>query len=103
MNKARIYIDINEMVDVNNLLLLLSKEDSKQDSEGNIIYFYEGMSISVYMDDIDENGKKDNILAEGIVELNTHSGWSSHVKWCCRIDKNSICYESEVYSTSVLR
>lgn len=66
MDKARIYVDYNEMLDHNTVLL--SKEDTKIDSKGNIITFYEGMPISVYSDDISDNEEADNLIAEGIVK-----------------------------------
>lgn len=37
MDKARIYVDFNEMVDPNTVLL--SKDDIKTDSQGNEITF----------------------------------------------------------------
>ena len=64
VDKARIYVDFNEMVDYNTVLL--SKDDTKMDSEGNVITFYEGMPVSIYMDDVDGNGEVDNLVAEGI-------------------------------------
>lgn len=96
MDKARIYVDFNEMVDDNTVLL--SKEDTKVDSEENTITFYEGMPVSIYTDDEDENGEKDNLIAEGVaiqLDLSDYPGWQ-HVKWCCRIDEKGIMHESEL-------
>lgn len=45
----RIYVDLNEMVTED--IVLLSKEDTKMDSEGNIITFYHKMPILIYSDD----------------------------------------------------
>lgn len=64
MDKARIYVDFNELVDENTVLL--SKDDTKTDTDGNIITFYEGMPVSIYSDDLDDNGKEDYLIAEGI-------------------------------------
>ncbi|MDE5779516.1 MAG: hypothetical protein K2I10_13610 [Lachnospiraceae bacterium] len=96
MDKARIYVDFNEMVDYNTVLL--SKDDTKMDSEGNVIIFYEGMPVSIYMDDVDGNGKVDNLVAEGIAikqDLSNYPVWQ-HVKWCCRMDSNGIMNESDL-------
>lgn len=90
MDKARIYVDLNEMVDYNTVLL--SKDDTKIDSEGNVITFYEGMPVSIYSDDASSNGEVDNLIGEGIAikkDLSRYSGWQ-HVKWCCRIDLDAI-------------
>lgn len=92
MNKPRIYVDFNELVEPN--LVLLSKEDERIASSGERILLFEGLLISVYMDDLDENGVVDNLIAEGVVERNPQDGWSSGVKWCCRIDESGIRNES---------
>lgn len=96
VDKARIYVDFNEMVDYNTVLL--SKDDTKMDSEGNVITFYEGMPVSIYMDDVDGNGEVDNLVAEGIAikqDLSNYPSWQ-HVKWCCRMDSNGIMNESDL-------
>jgi len=96
MTKARIYVDFNELVTHD--VVLLSKEDTKVDSQGNLITFYEGMPVSIYSDDISDNGQIDNLIAEGIAikydfSINRHM---QHVKWCCRIDLNGIMHESDL-------
>lgn len=96
MDKARVYVDFNEMVDYD--IVLLSKDDTKIDSQGNVITFYEGMPVSIYMDDIGDNGEVDNLIAEGIAikqDLSNYPNWQ-HVKWCCRIDSNGIINESDL-------
>ena len=98
MDKARIYVDFNEMVAEN--IVLLSKENSKIDSLGNLIEFYEGMPVSVYSNDKNINGEIDNIIAQGIAikyDLSNFAYWS-HTKWCCKIDEGSIRHESELQS-----
>lgn len=95
MNKPRIYVDLNEMVTSD--IVLLSKEDTEVDSEGTVITFYEGMPINIYSDDLSDNGEVDNIIAEGVatqLDLSNYPNWQ-HVKWCCKIDLNSMRHESE--------
>lgn len=95
MDKARIYVDFNEMVTEN--IVLLSKDDTDIDSDGNIVAFYEGMPVSIYMDD-EDNGKIDNVIADGTAikyDLTDYPYWS-HVKWCCLIDKKGIFHESDI-------
>ncbi|MDR2547054.1 MAG: hypothetical protein LBC96_06010 [Lachnospiraceae bacterium] len=99
MDKPRIYVDFNEMV--NNSIVLLSKDDSKIDSTGNIIKFYEGMPVSIYSDD-QENGEIDNLIADGIAikyDLSKYKCWN-HVKWCCQIDEKGIMHESDLKKIS---
>lgn len=96
MTEPRIYVDFNEMLDTD--LVLLSKSDLKLDSQGNEVRFKEGDVIKVYMDDIDENGQEDYLIAEGIVERNTKKeGWGAIAKWNCRINKNGIRHESDLH------
>ena len=97
MDKARIYVDFNEMV--TNDIVLLSKSDTKVDSDGNTVTFYDGMAVSIYTDDIDENGNPDNLIAEGRAikyDLSNIKYWA-HVKWCCKINENGIKHESDIY------
>lgn len=94
MKEARIYVDFNEMLEDN--LVLLSKTDIKKDSEGNDVTLYEGLVVKIYMHDINDEGFEDNLIAEGIVELNTHdASWAKLAKWNCRINKNGICNKSK--------
>jgi hypothetical protein len=95
MNKARIYVDFNEMV--TNDIVLLSKGDTKTDSFGKPITFYDGMPVNIYMEDIDENGNIDNLIASGKAiqyDLGDYGNWK-YVKWCCKINENGIIHESD--------
>lgn len=90
MDRPRIYVDFNEMIAED--LVLLSQEDTKQDSDGNIVLLYEGKTIDIFMDDINDLGEKDNLIASGTVEANT-TGLFPVCKWNCRIDANGIRHE----------
>jgi hypothetical protein len=93
MQKPMLYVDFNEMLESN--LVLLSTEDTKIDSHGDVVSLWEGLEVVVYMDDTDANGNIDNLVARGVVEKNLTTGWAAHVKWCCRIDSDGIKHESE--------
>ena len=95
MDEARIYVDLNERVDKD--IFLLSKEDLKVDSKGNIVMFYENMPILIWSDDCDEEGNPDNLFADAVAikaDLRICSVWS-YVKWWCRIDMSTLIHESE--------
>ena len=95
MDEARIYVDLNERVDKD--IFLLSKEDSKVDSKGNIVMFYENMPILIWSDDCDEEGNPDNLFADAVAikaDLRICSVWS-YVKWWCRVDMSTLIHESE--------
>ncbi|MDR2224085.1 MAG: hypothetical protein LBE34_15320 [Flavobacteriaceae bacterium] len=91
MKEPRLYVDFNELIDED--LILLSQSDYKTDSADNSIHLYNGKAVSIYEDDTDYTGNSDNLLAEGIVVPNP---LPNHiVKWCCRINKKGIYHESE--------
>jgi len=85
LDPPRIQVDFNEMVEEN--VVLLSREDHREDSSGTRVALSPGLRVHLYDDDRDEHGEPSYLLATGIVELNTHDDWSRHVKWCCRIDR----------------
>ena len=95
MDKARISVDFNEMVDHN--IVMLSQTDVRTDSYGRIVTLYEGMPISIYEEDIYENGEVEYLIAEGIVIKHDLDAYPlfSHVKWICLIDSNGIQNKSE--------
>ena len=100
MDKARISVDFNEMVDHN--IVMLSQTDARTDSHGSIVTLYEGMPISIYEEDIYENGEVDYLIAEGIVikhDLDAYP-FFSHVKWFCHIDSNGIQNRPELRKDS---
>ena len=98
MDKPLLYVDFNEMVMHD--LVLLAKTDETRDADGIAVKLFEGMKVRVYMDDTDEAGKVDDLHAEGVVERNDGTtSWAKHVKWCCRINSDGIRAESEINGT----
>jgi hypothetical protein len=93
MDNNSLYVDFNELIEEN--LVLLSKEDIKKDFEGKEVLLFKGLQIKIYMDDLDEFGNVDNLIASGVVELN-NTGLFPICKWNCRIDKKGIRHESEI-------
>ncbi|MCM1216673.1 MAG: hypothetical protein NC331_13615 [Lachnospiraceae bacterium] len=96
MDKARVYVDLNEMVTDN--IVLLSKDDTQIDDRGSIVTFYEGMPVSLYSDDMSDSGEIDNLIFEGTAikyDLNNYPNWR-HVKWCAYIDWDSFMHESDM-------
>lgn len=92
LQTARVYVDFNEILSPNEVLL--SKTDSEEDSAGNILHFTPGQCVAVYMDDVDDAGEPDYLIAEGIALLNTYSGWAAAAKWLLQIDERDIRHES---------
>lgn len=99
LDKPRLYVDFNEMLEPG--LYLLSKTDTRLDSDGNTIALTNGMNISIYSDDLNDRGERDYLIAEAVVERNTTSlGWGTNVKWCCRVDRDGIKHESDLRGSS---
>ncbi|WP_372756090.1 hypothetical protein [Labilibaculum sp.] len=90
MKEARIYVDFNDMLEDN--LVPLSENDLIEDSKGNNIELKAGIHIKIYADDFSSCHKRDNLIAEGIVEEDSGCG---PMKWNCRIDKKGIYNESQ--------
>ena len=88
-------VDFNEVIELPDLVLL-SKTDNAIDNNGKLIQLFEGMQIFVFMEDIDEHGKRDDLYAAGTAEKNSTPGWGGHVKWCCRIDLNGVRSQSDI-------
>lgn len=93
LDKSRIKVDFNEMIDED--ILLLSKTESKVTSSGMLIDFIEGKVVYVYEEDYDENSELDYLIAEDLCEINK-TGNFLHVKWCLKIDKNGIRHFSDL-------
>lgn len=98
MDRPRLYVDFNEMLEPD--LVLLAKTDTKIDSSGAVIELHEGKLVYVYTDDTDEHDRPDNLIADGVAVLNTAKGWGSAARWCCRIDQRGIRHESDERSAT---
>lgn len=93
MDNSRLYVDFNELIEKD--LVLLSQQDIKLDLGGKEVLLCQGKQVDIYMDDIDENGIIDNLVASGTVELN-NTVLFTICKWNCRINANGIQHESEL-------
>jgi len=91
--RPRVYVDFNEMTNPDEVLL--SRTDTKTDSHGNVVRFAEGLVVAVYMDDQDEQGNPDNLIADGVAIRNTFSGWQASVPWVLKIDRRGVRRQSE--------
>lgn len=95
MDKIRISVDFNEMVDCDTIML--SQTDTIMDFQGNVITLYEGMPVSIYEENVYEDGEAEVLSAEGVViQHNTDTyPFFPYVKWFCRIDSHGIQSKSE--------
>jgi hypothetical protein len=88
------YVDFNELMEFD--VVLLSQTDTKKDAHGNDVHLTEGLPIAIYSDDVGEDGKPDNLVAEGVVIPNKYTGSFPHVRWCCRISNRGIRHQSDL-------
>jgi len=94
MTKPELYVGFNEMLAAD--LVLLSVGDSKAAATGEQISLRAGLQVAIFMDDFDDKGSRDDLVAFGVVEANTSVGWAQHARWCCRIDNHGIRRRSEL-------
>lgn len=102
MSISRIYVDFNEMVTED--IVLLSKKDAKANSNGELVTLYEGLEIGVYSDD-ERNGELDYILADGVVtkyDLSEYPYWKQ-VKWCLKINLETGFYHESETKKNILK
>jgi hypothetical protein len=95
MDNSRLYVDFNELIESD--LVLLSQQDIKLDFGRKEVLLFQGKQVDIYMDDTDENGFVDNLVASGTVELN-NTGLFPICNWNCRINAKGIQHESELTS-----
>ena len=97
MSLPTFHVDFNELVRPD--LVLLSKVDQRNDSNGNPVTLVEGMRVRVWEIDIGDDGQRDDLVATGVAVRNQECGWSKHVKWCCLIDAPGIRHQSGISPT----
>ncbi|MDC0948585.1 hypothetical protein OAS86_04490 [Gammaproteobacteria bacterium] len=91
MDKPRIRVDFNELVQED--VVLLSKADEALDSDGSLINLVEGLAVSLYEFNHYADGTIEYLLAEGVAVLNDtniNGKWSEAAKWCCQINDEGI-------------
>lgn len=93
MKRLKVHGDFNGLFGD---LLCLSHEDTCKDEFGNEVILEEGMILTAFDEDADENGNPNYLVASGIVKPAT--GWlKDHgSKWVLRIDANGVYHETEI-------
>lgn len=90
MEKIRLPVDFNEMIDSNTIML--SQSDTKTDWRGRAITLSEGLSVCIYEEAIYDDGTVDYLIAEGTVTRHDLESYPfyPHVKWLCHVHSNGI-------------
>ena len=81
-------------------VLCLSHKDTCIEESGTVLQLEEGLLLTAYDEDLDENGKRDDLLATGSVEASPEWLKCTGSKWVLRIDEGGVRNESELRSSS---
>jgi hypothetical protein len=76
-------------------ILCLSHGDTAPNDLGEPIPLQAGMMVTAFDEDSDESGKRDDLIATGVVEPAPDWLQCSGSKWVLRIDRNGVRHESE--------
>ena len=97
MQRPKVRADFNGLFgDV----LCLSHEDACLDEHGGVFALSEGLVLTAYDEDADENGNRDDLIATGKVEPPPEWLKCNGSKWVLRIDENGVIHESELRGLS---
>lgn len=91
----RIWADFNGLFR-DGQILCLSHSDTSRDEDGNIVGLAKGMQLTAYMEDLDDEGRRDDLIASGIVEASPDWLQQHGSKWVLVIDEYGVRHESEL-------
>ena len=77
-------------------LLCLSHSEICKDEFGSDVILEEGMELTAFDEDSDEDGNRDDLIANGRVERSPDWLQNHGSKWVLRIDENGIMHESDL-------
>jgi hypothetical protein len=81
-------------------LLCLSHDDTCVDAEGKIVTLCEGMILTAFDEEVDENGNRDDLRASGIVERAPEWLQCRGSRWVLRIDSSGVGNDSDFRKSS---
>jgi len=77
-------------------LLCLSHEDTCRDEDGDVVTLKSGMAVTVFDEDENEKGERDDIVASGIVEPSPDWLQCKGSRWALRLDARGVCHQSDL-------
>jgi hypothetical protein len=77
-------------------VLCLSHGDTCKDESGQDVVLRPGMVVSVYEEDIDELGQRDDLTATGTIEPSPNWLQCRGSRWILRIDRHGVRHESDI-------
>jgi hypothetical protein len=80
MSEPRIYADFQKLDDDNRLKLIC--RGTLQDLQRFGVQLHEGLNLTFYTDDADDEGRPDDLLIDGVVQFNADERcWVAAVDW----------------------
>jgi hypothetical protein len=77
-------------------LLCLSHTDTSVDANGATVTLSAGMFVIAFDEDADKTGKRDDLIASGVVEPSPDWLSCNGSKWVLKMDSNGVRHESEI-------
>ena len=80
MAAPRVYADFQNLDDENRLRLVCA--GTRRDLERQKIELREGMALTLYTDDADDQGRPDELVADGVAHFNEEENcWVEAIDW----------------------
>lgn len=76
-------------------ILCLSHSDICFDENGVAVYLQEGLIVTAFDEDSDDDGNRDDLIASGTVEPSPTWLQCNGSRWILRIDENGVRHESD--------
>lgn len=92
----RVWADFNGLFSE---LLCLSHGDTSTDEHGAKVTLRAGMKLTAFMEDLDEHGNRDDLIASGTVEPSPAGLRCNGSRWVLRIDEDGVRHESDIRET----
>jgi hypothetical protein len=89
----RVHADFNGLFGE---LLCLSHKETCIGADGREVIVCEGMMVTAFDEDVDDEGKPDNLIAAGTVEQPPKWLRCNGSRWVLRIDHNGVRHESDL-------
>ena len=93
----RLHADFNGLF---SQFLCLSHKETCLGENGENVTVHEGMIATAFDEDVDDDGKPDNLVASGIVERSPAWLRCRGSRWVLRIDQNGVRHESDLLQNS---
>lgn len=92
MTRPRVRADFNGLF---REILCLSHSDTAENETGAVVRLHAGMVLTAFDKDTDDEGKRDDLIASGVVEQAPEWLQCNGSRWVLRIDELGVRHESD--------